>query len=255
MRRFALFILLFAAATEVLAANPLEQIRAAVAREKRAGHVPIVVFNIDGTVFDNRPRSQAILRDFIAAGGDSYADIADSIYSLEKDSIDYYVVDSFKSVGVTDMFLLESAMKFWSDRFFTDQYVRKDVPVEGAAAFINEMHDAGAVIVYLSGRGRTTMMDGTFSSLRVAGFPVATPRTILILKPNPRDDNAEYKRRAMSEISELGRVVGAFENDPETVNAMKHRWPSATVILVRSPHPRTTQPLDKNVSIINSYVE
>ncbi len=255
MRRVILTVLLMLASTEAYAASPLDQIRVAVAREKRAGRMPVIVFNIDGTIFDNRPRSQAILRDFIAAGGDSYSDIADSINSLGKDSIDYFVVDSFKTVGVTDMLFLESALKFWSDRFFTDEYVQKDMPMDGSASFITEMHDSGAMIVYLSGRGRTAMMDGTFTSLRMHGFPVATPRTILILKPNPRDNNEDYKRGAMRDISRLGRVVAAFENDPRSVNLMKRQWPSAKVVMIRAPHAKDAPPVEKNIPIIDSYID
>lgn len=234
-----------------VSANPLVRVEHAVRREVAAGRVPVVVFNIDGCLLDNRPRSQAILRDFVATGGDSLATIADSVQAIRADSIDYFVVESFRGAGIHNLFILESALKFWSEHFFSNQYVRHDIPVGGAVGYINRLHDAGALIVYISGRGATTMWEGTTASLQACGFPVGTARTLLVMKPTPREDNIAYKRREYARIASLGRVVGAFENDPRAGEAMARAFPRADIILVRRPHPRSEArlPPDRTATI------
>lgn len=252
-RIYGLVAVLFLCAFAIPAhADPLDRVRTSVRSEVRAGRVPIVVFNIDGTIFDNRPRSQAILRDFIAYGGDSYAEIADSVYALRQDSINYYVVDSFRSAGIANLFFMESALKYWSDHFFSNRYVVYDLPINGSVAFINEMHDAGALIVYLSGRGRTTMLEGTIQSLNMAGFPVASSRTLLVMKPSPRENNLTYKAREYQSIARLGKVVAAFENDPRAAVAMQGAWPHAQIIVIATPHEGDTAPLSRT-AVLNSY--
>ncbi len=222
----------------VSAADPLERIRQTVEREVRAGRLPVVVFNVDGTIFDNRPRSQAILRDFVEAGGDSLSEITDSVYALRADSIDYYVVDSFRGAGIHNLFFLESALKFWADNFFSNQYVRHDVPIGGSVGYLNRLHEAGAMIVYISGRGLPNMLEGTIEALHRAGFPIATSRTLLVMKPTPRENNYEFKRREFARINQLGRVVAAFENDPRAGEAMARSFPRAEIVLIRQPHPK-----------------
>jgi hypothetical protein len=253
LHRFVVAAALAFAFTLPSHAGPLETIRQSVRREVAAGRVPIVVFNIDGTILDNRPRSQAILRDFVAFNPDSNADVADSIYALRPDSIDYYVVESFRQVGIRDLFVLESALKFWADNFFSNRYVLLDMPIAGATAFIQQMHDSGALIVYISGRGRTTMLEGTMQALLRSGFPIATARTLLVMKPQPRDNNTVFKTTAYNDISRMGRVVAAFENEPRDVNMMKRRWPNAQIVLIHSQHSREIEPLRRGIAAIEDF--
>lgn len=230
--------------------NPLVRIERAVDREVRSGRIPIVVFNIDGCVLDNRPRSQAILRDFVASS-ETYSAISDSVQAIGIEEIDYFVVDSFRGAGIHNLFILESALKFWSENFFSNKYVRHDMPVGGAVGYINRLHDAGALIVYISGRGAPNMWEGTTASLQQCGFPVGTSRTLLVMKPTPREDNIEYKRREYARIARLGRVIGAFENDPRAGEAMARAFPQADIVLVRRPHPRAEArlPPDRTATI------
>jgi hypothetical protein len=245
----------FAHSAEAAPRGPLETIRQSVRREVNAGKVPIIVVNIDGTILDNRPRSQAILRDFVAFNPDSSAEIADSIYAIRPDSIHYYVVESFRGVGIRDLFVLESALKFWADNFFSNRYVLLDIPVAGATSFIQEMHDSGAMIIYISGRGRTTMLEGTMQGLLRSGFPIATPRTLLVMKPQPRDNNTTYKMSVYNEISRMGRVVAAFENEPRDVNMMKRRWPSAQVVLIRGQRAPGNEPLQRGIAALDDFTD
>lgn len=233
-------------------ASPLEEIRTSVAREVRAGRTPIVVFNIDGTILDNRSRSQAILRDFVKSNPDSCAGIADSIHAMREEEIDYFIIESFNRCGIRNLFLVESALKFWADNFFTNNYVKMDVPIAGAVRYITELHDSGAMIVYISGRNRANMLEGTVAALGDKGFPIATPRTLLVMKPNPRDNNAQFKENAYLQIAKLGRVVGAFENEARDANAMRRAWPRASVVLLRAAPSHTVAPLN-GVRVINSY--
>ncbi len=232
---------------------PLEEICRAVMSEVEHGRTPVIVFNIDGTILDNRPRSAAILRQFVASSPESCAVIADSIAALPPDEIEYYVIDSFRKCGVNNVFIIESALRYWADNFFSNRFVEMDMPVEGAVPFIRNMHEAGALIAYVSGRSRETMLEGTIASLKNAGYPIATARTILVMKETASDSNVLFKRNTYREISRLGRVVAAFENEPREVNAMKRTWPGARIVLVKAPHSRDAQPLAPGIAVINNY--
>lgn len=251
---FAAWILIFGLGIYA-SADSLGRVCDALNSEKRAGRCPVVVFNIDGTIFDNRPRSQAILRDFIRENPEETADIADSIIGLQKDSMEYYVVDSFKKAGVENLFIVEAALRFWADRFFSDAYVNKDLPFDGAVDFINELHDSGALIVYFSGRDQGTMLSGTIRALRDAGFPVGTARTMTVFKANPEEPSQDYKRRVMGEITTIGRVIAAFDNDPRTVNTMRRQWPTARIFFVKSQSEPQSTVLESEIEVIESYQE
>lgn len=255
MNRAGLIFLMLLAVTSAASAEttPLDLVRSAVTAEVARGGLPVVVFNIDGTILDNSPRSLAIMRDFVESNPVEAAEIADSVMALTPDQVDYYVVDTFKKCGLQNFFLLEAALRYWAENFFTARYTSLDMPITGAVDFVREIHDAGALIVYVSGRNRDVMLGATAESLRAAGFPVATTRTLLILSPCTAEAARLFKRHAYGEISRMGRVVGAFDDDAEEVVAMKRHWPEAEVVFFRTAASRVPESPAPEIDVVESY--
>ena len=139
-----------------------------------------VVFDLDSTLLDNRPRQAQILRDFAQQVGEpSFAAVAASDFdgwdlrrALDHAGVPRPVISARYG----------EARRFWQERFFTSAYCRHDQSIPGAVKFVNEVARAGRVI-YLTGRP-PAMRDGTLESLGRLGFPrPGDGETQLLLKP------------------------------------------------------------------------
>ena len=135
---------------------------------------------------------------------------------------------------------LEEIKKFWTARFFTNQYLPYDRAYEGAAEFTRKLHELGAEIVYLTGRDEPGMGDGTRANLLRDGFPWEVERTHLLLKKAAHLPDLEHKKEAANYIREHGTLVAAFENEPPNLIALYQLFPDAMHVFVDtvcSDHP------------------
>ena len=184
----------------------------------------VVVFDLDHTLYDNRPRTLQILLEFAASLPPEQVDLAERIGNMKVSDVHYRLAETLDHVGVQDEGIVNAATAFWVERFFTDEYVRYDVPLPGAVRYVQELHAGGAFVVYMTGRAAPQFLVGTTASLRRWGFPIGTPHTQLITKPDPKTDDLVFKARAFRQIDRLGRVVAAFENEPGNLAAMAEHW-------------------------------
>lgn len=221
--------------------HPLRQILDAV--KARRAERPVLIFDLDGTLYDNRPRTIRILHAF--AAGLDYAHAADAIRirALRVDDLLYRIQDTLEKQGVSAA-VIELARKQWFARFFTDAACADDVPVLGAVPFVRECYARGATVVYLTGRDTPGMLVGTVRTLRDDGFPIGLPRVELVLKPTFEENDTEFKRRMLDPMDELGRVLGTFENEPGNCNLFHQRWPDAFSVLVTTQHAPGAPPLE-----------
>jgi hypothetical protein len=111
-----------------------------------------------------------------------------------------------------------------------------DEIIPGAAGYVRRVHDAGATICYLTGRDEPGMGAGTRAALRQNDFPWDEPRVELIMKATFEEPDESHKGRAIECVRALGRVVAAFDNEPELVNLLADAFPEATVVRVDSLH-------------------
>src|SRR5271155_1095641 len=81
------------------------------------GAPPVVVFDLDGTLFDNRPRTRAIFHDLAAAWEEAHPDVAARLRSVRSSELAYHVSESFERLGITRHDLVEEAFGFWRARF------------------------------------------------------------------------------------------------------------------------------------------
>src|SRR5271155_5218437 len=75
------------------------------------GAPPVVVFDLDGTLFDNRPRTSAIFHELAPA---------DRPRAAAATQLGYHVSDSLALLGITREDLVKDAFTFWRARFFAD---------------------------------------------------------------------------------------------------------------------------------------
>ncbi len=233
----------------------LDLLEERIARTLADGGRPLVVYDLDATLFDNRPRVLRILRDL--AEEDSTLDERTRalVKSITLDRIRYRVADTLRAAGLTDPALLERFQEGWWKRFFTNEYVVFDLPTPGSVEFVRRVAEFGGTTIYLTGRDTPGMSRGTLSSLIKHGFPVPDDRgTILITKPTFEQPDMEYKREAVARLREIGRPVGLFDNEPKPLNVLVRGFPEALAVFLDTMHSPDVEPLEPGVLVMGSFV-
>ena len=215
---------------------------------------PIVVLDIDLTLFDNRERTRHILRDYLIASARSESDKVSALLELERRQIAYSIQENMAALEIEGDEFRQSGLPFWMERFFSDRYARFDVPYPGAPAACQRMREEGAVLVYLTGRYMDTQATGTVDSLRHYGFPVAEMGTQLVMKTSRSESDMDYKRRVISEIRGYGEVVAAVDNEPGHCNTMASLLPSARVAWMDTLHSGKGGELEEGIVTIQSFL-
>jgi hypothetical protein len=209
-----------------------------VARRVRQVERPLVLLDLDSTLYEVQSRTLQILREWVAAQDSrGHRTVREAVAALEVEQLGYTLADTFRAIGLDlsrdDVKVAwESAKKFWADRFFTSEYLRYDTVYPGASRFAREVHDLGAELVYLTGRDEPGMGDGTRARLRGDGFPFDAPRTHLLLKKDFVTDDLEHKQAAAEYIRRHGTLVASFENEPPNVVALYELFPEAMHVFV-----------------------
>jgi hypothetical protein len=214
---------------------------------------PVVVFDLDGTLMDNRPRTAAILQELAHELRSEAHSSAETLAAARAEELAYLLGDSLRRLGVEHPELVERAESFWRDRFFTDHYLKHDVAVPGSVEFARACYEAGAVIVYFTGRDLPFMGIGSFQSLRDLGFPIGVVGTELVCKPDAKIPDEQFKRAEGPKLLRVGRVVAAFDNEPGNCNAFLEMHPEADSVFIDTQHLPGAPPLHKGVHVVADF--
>jgi hypothetical protein len=223
------------------------------AARDRAKPTPVVVFDLDGTLFDNRPRTRVILNELADIWRTSHPEHAKKLTRLEPSEMAYLLTDTLARLGVTDGDRVAEAHAFWRDRFFADGHLHHDEPIPGAVEFARACYDAGATLVYLTGRDLPLMGIGSFRSLRDNGFPIGVPGTELVLKPDAEMADEAFKRLEAPKLARVGAIVASFDNEPINCNTILAQNPECESVLVDTQHLPGAPPLDPRVHVIADF--
>ncbi len=223
-------------------------------RPTPGGPTPVVVFDLDGTLMDNRPRTCTILKEFAETLGPAEASVASRLRDVHPDELAYLLTDTLQKLGITQTDVVGRAEQFWRDRFFADDHLAHDVEVPGAVTFAKACYDAGAILVYMTGRDLPMMGIGSFRSLRDLGFPIGVPGTELVLKPDANMPDEAYKRLEAPKLARVGRVVAVFDNEPANCNTLLAQNPECDSVLLDTQHLPGAPPLDPRVKVIADFV-
>lgn len=202
---------------------------------ERQGEGGIAVFDLDSTLFDNRPRQVRILREFGEAQG--IPELAAS--SLEHWTSAWLLLEAMVSAGLAPAraeALFPAFRDFWQPRFFHSDYCVEDTPLPGAVDFVKEVHARGARIIYCTGR-QEAMREGTEQSLRAHGFPApGEARAALWMKAGDHVVDDDYKRDVRAGLAAEGRVIALFDNEPTHINGYFEGFPDAHVVHLATDH-------------------
>lgn len=220
--------------------------------ERRRAERPVVLFDLDGTLYDNRPRTLRILHAFAAQLPPEHARDAQKILALPYTALRYRLDETLGPLGVAPS-VIEGAQAAWRARFFTDAACSDDIPVPGAVPFVRGCWERGATVVYLTGRDIPGMLLGTSRTLRDDGFPLAIPRVELVMKPTFEEGDVAFKERLLGPLSDLGRVVASFDNEPANCNLFHARWPEAHTVLLDTLKAPGSPALAPGVAVVPTF--
>jgi len=234
--------------------HPLLQVLRRIEAAREDNVLPIVVFDLDSTLFATAGRNMVILQDFAKAHQNNFEGLDELILSVSHADLGWDIRAPLMARGVSDKALLDAVMDFWKARFFTDEYVVHDHPNPGAVDFVHQVHEAGALVYYLTGRHVQGMSVGTIQALTNSGFPYWRGRTILHLKPSFTMDDAVYKQQAIDDInSHQGAVVATFDNEPANCNIFQSSFGKALNFFVDTEHSPEPAPLNPDLIHIQDF--
>ncbi len=213
--------------------------------EKERG---VIVFDLDSTLFDNRPRQARIVREFGRTKGLAPLETCQAHHFVSG----WEVWPAFVACGLSEdeaKGLEKEFKKFWGARFFTSDYCVDDIEVVGAPRYVHACVATGARVAYVTGR-QESMRDGTVRCLARCGLPLPEGRVVLTMKPTLEEDDDGFKRAVHAS---LGRVVAAFDNEPIHANDYARRFPEAIVVHLATDHSNRELSLDPRIVSIPHF--
>jgi len=196
---------------------------------RATGEEPLVVFDLDGTLYDNTHRTLRIILEFAHTHATRHPELARRLATVAPGQLAYGVDDSLRAIGVTDEDLIKEVVDYWFARFFTNEYCFYDLPLAGALEVVLRVQAAGGMPTYLTGRDAPNMLLGTLGALQRDGFPVGRVDTREILKPDFETDDNVFKKGVIAHLQRVGNVVASFDNEPGLCNLFKTTFPDALV--------------------------
>ncbi len=233
----------------------ISDVKQAIAAERR----PVVVFDLDSTLFHVAPRTFAILSEWLKTEGPNHAESVQRLSQFAVQDLGYSVKDLWLKAKLDDESgpegdALRAAKKYWQERFFSHNYLRHDEPMPGAVEFANAVFDAGSSIFYVTGRDTPSQGFGTLEQLAHHGFPTEERRTRVVLKPRRHMDDREYKSGVIrTSVKNHGVLIANFENEPKNLVAMAEAEPKAKHVFVQTVSSESAAPSGSGLYRISGF--
>ena len=195
----------------------LERVRAEVLD---GGRTPIVVFDLDDTLFDTRWRTLAVLRAWGQARGEP------RLAGLELEEVRYDLADTLAAAGFAAWEIrgaLGREVASHEARYRHEYQLARPFP--GAREYVLDVEQAGARVAYVTGRS-VAYRALSESVLRAHGFPVEG--ALRYYRLDAQGTTAAWKGRiARQELARHGEVVACLDNEPANANAFLQAAPAA----------------------------
>jgi predicted secreted acid phosphatase len=217
---------------------------------RRAGPKGVLVFDLDSTLLDNRPRQARILREFGAAVG-----LAALAGARPEHWTSWDIKEAMAHAGLSADEVercADRAKAFWRDRFFTSEYCAGDDAIAGAVAYLRQVVGTGVQVAYCTGR-HEPMREGSVASFRRLGLPEPGERVHLLMKPRFELSDDEWKEMAYARLKALGRVLAAFDNEPTHVNGYRQAFPDAVMVHLATDHSGRPVPLHDGIFSVKDF--
>ncbi len=229
-------------------ADVLRRVLQAVTEAKAAGENPVVVFDLDSTLYSTGPRALAALRMVLEKHSELFSDDARRRIEGIQQFTWFSVPDAFEDIGLSMMAeaniaLWKKVAPFWFTYYRLAETVALDTLFEGAADYVRKVHEAGATIAYVTGRQKALMEESTVANLLRDRLPFgAAARGHLFLKTPEFREDILFKASTVAKVKELGTVVATFDNEPGNVVVFADGFPTAINVFVDTVMSDKPQP-------------
>lgn len=192
---------------------------------KGAGQTPIVIFDLDDTIYSTPERVIKILDDYGQQIGD------DRLRNIRKEHVHYELDETLIAAGIPAAEAKgafgQQVRRAWSRRFFHGDSYALDGHVPGALDFVKRCEAAGATIVYVTGR-KERWRPQCLAVIRHSGLPDQH----LYMKPpvpagQPKLSTHDWKEQVTRDtIRHMGTIVATFDNEPSNVISFRRAIPA-----------------------------
>jgi hypothetical protein len=222
-------------------------------RARTVGGGGVVVFDLDSTLLDNKPRQARILAEF-----GRLHDVAALAAARPEHWSGWELRDAMFNTGLAPDDVerwAPAAKEFWRERFFTSEYCAVDGAIAGAIDFVAAVRATGARIAYCTGR-HEEMRAGTVASFARLGFPLPDgDRVHLLMKPELEISDDDWKETAYAELRRVGELVAVFDNEPTHVNGYRRAFPDALAVHLATDHSGRKVPLADGVVSVRDFTQ
>jgi hypothetical protein len=228
----------------------LKNVRAEIGKTKPV----LAVFDLDSTLFDVSPRIQKILEDLrdhpetVAIFPEVIPPLMEVRTHRRDWGIKAALVRAFENQKQPSPEFHKRAREFWSQHFFSNDYLHFDHPVEGAVDFVNTLFEMGADVAYLTGRDWNRMGPGTVEVLKKWNFPTEDsarrPHQVrLAMKPIVGADDSIFKSGWFTDLnkSAYSRIL-FFENEPKILHRVMVEHPEVELFFLDTTHSGKAEP-------------
>lgn len=229
-------------------ANGLGFCRGAIARVARRtarGLRSVVIFDVDNTLADTRPRTQAAAAAFSKRGGPELAPLA----QVPLHQVGWDGGQTARRLGL-DRGTTTRFHRFWDTFFWRARSFRFDKPIRQTIQLARWAKAAGADVLYLTGRVQS-LQGGTIRQLRRLGLPDADPSHVLC-KPSMALRTAVFKQQAVHQLGAVeGQIIWFMSDSRSDIRAVQQHdtVPCVWVDFPARP-PGRLQPIDPSTPTI-----
>ena len=224
------------------------------------GTHPLVVFDLDSTLFDVAPRLEKSLIDIASESviKEKFPNVIPFFKNIKTRRQDWGFVEVLRRAGVDHDHheLFHTVRQLWIEKFFSNEYIHFDVPYDGSAAFVQKIRQLKVPIVYLTGRDYFRMEQGSREVLLKWNFPLDDETCKLVMKPERSMDDALFKRDWIREhIDSTKKSLFLFENEPVNINLVSKHFPDVELVFFDSTHSRKETAADEIATLVDYLME
>jgi phosphoglycolate phosphatase-like HAD superfamily hydrolase len=190
---------------------------------------PQIILDIDDTLIDCRYRKHQVFRDFLQQPHilAEFPLESERLILLNREDVCYRIEDNLNKVSIQSKEFAKAIFQFWKAHYFTYPYLIHDQAFPGAVNFVQRLEKLGVRVIYLTGRDRKNMEQGTLTALQNLGFPVDGSHIHFYFKPDIGMEDHLFKISVLDHIKQLGPVLAALENELPNLNAMADKFSDA----------------------------
>lgn len=225
----------------------LSQILVRIQQASTQNMQTLAVFDLDSTLFDVSPRLQKIMTDFAEnpENQKKFPESCQILKTVQTERTDWGIKNALIRAGLDGHHpdFHHALRDHWQSRFFSNEYLKYDLPYDGAQSYVSKLYQAGAEIVYLTGRDVARMGIGTVQTLKKWNFPIDLNKTGLILKPEKGMDDAKFKSDYFASLPEKKyQNIWFFENEPVNTNFVSECHKHVDIVFFDSTHSGKEDP-------------